>query len=85
MSITTISSRFFNQDLGAAKRAADNGPVLITDRGKPAYVLLKHEEWRRLVGEKKCLLDTLDLPGTEDIVFEPSPLKDGLFKAADLS
>ena len=40
MSITTLSSRELNQDIGRAKRAARNGPVIITDRGRPVHVLL---------------------------------------------
>ena len=35
MSITTISSRDFNQDTSGAKKAAQAGPVYITDRGRP--------------------------------------------------
>ena len=38
MTITTISSREFNHDAGAAKKAAATGPVFITNRGKPAHV-----------------------------------------------
>ena len=30
----TLSSREFNQDTARAKRAANDGPVFITDRGK---------------------------------------------------
>lgn len=55
----TISSRVFNQDVGKAKRAAEDGPVVITDRGKPAFVLLKHEDYVRLSGRKKSLVDML--------------------------
>ena len=33
MTITTLSSRQFNQDAGGAKKAAKKGPVFITDRG----------------------------------------------------
>ena len=40
MSITTLTSREFNQDHGRAKKAAQKGPVFITDRGTPAFVLL---------------------------------------------
>ena len=36
MKITTLSSRAFHQDVSRAKRAADKGPVVITDRGAPA-------------------------------------------------
>ena len=43
VTITTISSRDFNQDVSKAKRAAEAGPVVITDRGRPAFVLLRHD------------------------------------------
>ncbi len=36
---TRISSREFNQDTSKAKKAAEKGPVYITDRGRPAHVL----------------------------------------------
>ena len=38
--ITTYTSREFTRDVAAAKRAAANGPVFITDRGQPASALL---------------------------------------------
>jgi prevent-host-death family protein len=81
--ITTISSRSFNQDLGGAKRAAEQGPVIITDRGEPAYVLLRHEDWRRLRGERSSLRQALALPGVEDIEFEPPRLGE-VTRTADL-
>lgn len=34
--MTTVSAREFNRDVSAAKRDAARGPVVITDRGKPA-------------------------------------------------
>ncbi len=37
MTITTLSSRDFSQDTGRAKKAAANGPVFVTDRGRPAH------------------------------------------------
>lgn len=72
--ITTISSRAFNQDLGHAKRAANDGPVIITDRGEPAYVLMTHDAWQRLRGERRSIRQLLALPGVEDIDFEPGRL-----------
>ena len=42
MTITTISSREFNQDTSGAKKAARIGPVFITDRGKSAHVRCAH-------------------------------------------
>lgn len=44
----TFSSREFNQDTARAKRAARNGLVFITDRGKPSHVLMSIEEYERL-------------------------------------
>lgn len=45
---TTMTSREFNQDTARAKRAAKSGPVIITERGKPAFVVLSIEEFERL-------------------------------------
>ena len=59
MSITTVSSRELNQDIGRAKRAALEGPVFITDRGKPAHVLLCIEDYQRLVGNTGTLAQAL--------------------------
>ena len=84
MTITTISSRTFNQDVGQAKRAADAGPVVITDRGRPAYVLLRHEAYQQLAGNRTSIRQLLDQPGVEDIEFDPPPLRGGLFRVPDL-
>lgn len=87
MTVTTVSSRDFNQDVSQAKRAAASGPVVITDRGRPAYVLLRHEAYRRLVGEStgiRQLLDQAD-PENEDFDFDPPRLGSGLFRAPDLA
>ena len=56
-----ISSRELNQDVGKAKRAAEEGPVVITDRGRPAYVLISYADYlRRLLPDKKeTLFDIL--------------------------
>jgi antitoxin (DNA-binding transcriptional repressor) of toxin-antitoxin stability system len=84
MALTTLSSRQFNQDVSRAKRAADAGPVVITDRGKPAYVLLSHQAYRRLVCEAPGIRELLDQPGVEDVDFEPPRLGAGLFRVPDL-
>lgn len=85
MTVTTLSSREFNQDVSHAKRAADAGPVVITDRGRPAYVLLRHEAYRRLTGEGQGIRQLLDQPGTEMIEFDPPRFGSGLFRSPDLS
>jgi PHD/YefM family antitoxin component YafN of YafNO toxin-antitoxin module len=46
--ITTMTSRQFNQQTSRAKQAADHGPVVVTDRGEPAYVLMSYGEYSRL-------------------------------------
>ena len=71
MTVTTLSSREFNQDVSRAKRAADEGPVIITDRGQPAYVLLRHDAYRRLKGDGPTIVDMLADPNSADIDFDP--------------
>jgi prevent-host-death family protein len=75
MAITTLTSREFNQDTGRAKTAALNGPVIITDRGRPAHVLLSFGEYQRLTGGQDSIVDLLGLPpGVEDVDLEtPRP------------
>jgi prevent-host-death family protein len=84
MEMTTITSRTFNQDASGAKRAAQNGPVFITDRGKPAHVLLSIEAYRRLTGQRESIVDLLADPEAADVSFEPGRLGD-LTRLADLS
>ena len=85
MTVTTISSREFNRDVSRAKRAAEAGPVFVTDRGRPAYVLLQYEAYRRLAGPPKSLLVAVAMPGSDDIVFDPLRMGAGLFRAPDLT
>ena len=65
MSVHTFSSRDFTRDVSAAKRAAAAGPVFITDRGRPAFALLKIEDYYHLEGQQGLsLLDVMDaIPG----------------------
>ena len=70
MPITTISSREFNQDTSRAKKAAQVGPVVITDRGKPAHVLLSIAEYRRLAGGAAKIADLLAMPRVDEIELE---------------
>jgi prevent-host-death family protein len=70
MAITTVSSREFNQDTSGAKKAAAKGPVFITDRGRPAHVLLTIREYERMKKKQPTLAELLAMPGGEDIDFE---------------
>jgi prevent-host-death family protein len=84
MTVTTFSSREFNQDTSRAKKAARNGPVFITDRGRPAHVLLTIEDYQRMSAGTASIIDMLAMPGIEDIDFEPGRVGT-IFRPADLS
>ncbi|MBZ9653945.1 type II toxin-antitoxin system Phd/YefM family antitoxin [Phyllobacterium lublinensis] len=83
MGITTISSRQFNQHASEAKKAANDGPVFITDRGRPAHVLLSIEEYQKLTGKGKSLADVLAMQegGDFDVEFPRLNIR---LKPADL-
>lgn len=76
MTITTVSSREFNQDTSKAKKAAKAGPVFITDRGRPAHVLLTFDEYKKLTGGRAKIADLLAMPGIEDSELEIPRLRD---------
>lgn len=84
-SIHTVSSRDFTRDVGAAKRAAATGPVFITDRGRPAFALLRIEDYYRITGKaEQSLLEVMDsLPDTHGIEFDP-PRIDVRLKLAEI-
>jgi prevent-host-death family protein len=85
MPITTLSSREFNQDTGRAKKAARKGPVFITDRGKPAHVLLSITEYQKITKQRASILDALAMPGVAEIDFDPQPLGRETYPPIDLS
>lgn len=66
---TQMSSRQFNQDTSRAKKAAENGPVYITDRGRPAHVLLTFDDYEELIGPHRVLDLLADPAGVADIEF----------------
>lgn len=73
MAVHTFSSRDFTRDVSAAKRAAVDGPVFITDRGRPAFALLTIDDYYRIVGHSEpTLLELMDgIAGGEQIEFNP--------------
>lgn len=84
MTITTFSSRELNQDVTRAKRAAEDGPVFITDRGRPAHVLLSFEDYQRLTKQRHSIADALAMAEGADIAFDPPRMTIGT-RPADLS
>lgn len=74
--MTTMSSRDFNRDVSAAKRAALEGPVMITARGQVSHVLLSISDYRSLKGNSSNWADALRMDEDTDFVpprmdFEP--------------
>lgn len=84
MPITTLSSREFQQNANQAQKAAKNGPVFITNRGRPSQVLLSFDEYQRITASKRNLIDALSMPGLSEIDLLPPESRD-LPRPADLS
>jgi len=81
MTITTLSSRELSQK---ARKAAKDGPVFITNRGKPAHVLLSYESYQQLKKQRRSIADALAMPDAADIDFEAPRISAGV-RPADLN
>lgn len=66
--MTSVSAREFHQDVSYAKRKAGEGPVVITDRGEPAFVLLSIDDYREISGSNEGWVSRLQME--EDIDLE---------------
>ena len=84
MTITTLSSRQFNQDASKAKLAAKSGPVFITDRGRLAHVLLTFDDYKKITGHRAKIADLLVMPESADAVLEIPTMRE-VARSADLS
>ena len=81
---STVTSREFTRDFGAAKRAAGGGPVIITDHGRPAFALLSIEDYYRLAGEQTVsLLQAMDAIACDDAPDFEAPRLRGDLRAVD--
>ena len=75
-----FTAREFNQDASRVKRASKDGPVFITDRGKPAHVLMTVAAYERLKQRQAELplvafMESLALGGL-DLTREPDTGRD---------
>jgi len=70
----TVTSEEFERNPGEVELASHSGPVFITESGKPSYVLLSMEEYRRLAHKGGSLAEALADPGGSDVDFEPPRL-----------
>ncbi len=84
MTITTVSSREFQQNANQAQKATRSGPVFITNRGKPAQVLLSIEEYQRITGQRRSIVAALSMPGLSEIELAPPRSRD-MPRPADFS
>ena len=84
MANTTITSGEFDRNAKVAKKAAEHGPVFITDSGKPAHVLLSIADYQRMIGGTSKIADLLAMPELSDADLDLRPSRD-LAQAADLS
>ena len=77
MTTKKLTSREFNQDTGRAKKAAQDGPVYITDRGRPSHVLLTFADYQRLAANRPSIIELLSQPpGIEDVEFDAPPSRE---------
>ncbi|HUY94891.1 MAG TPA: type II toxin-antitoxin system Phd/YefM family antitoxin [Terracidiphilus sp.] len=84
MATTTFSSREFNQDTSRAKKAAEKGPVIITDRGRPSHVLLSIHEFRKLTSKRPSIGEMIAMDNADSVEFEPPRIGDEFPVSADL-
>jgi PHD/YefM family antitoxin component YafN of YafNO toxin-antitoxin module len=59
-----------NQNFSKARRAVMNGPLVITDHGVPALVLMRFEDFDVQRAPGKSLMELLYVPGAGDIDLE---------------
>lgn len=64
---SVFSSRDFTRDPAKIKRAAQEGVVIITDRGQPMLAVLSYADYRRISGQTQSILEALAMPGIGDI------------------
>ncbi|GAB3759621.1 type II toxin-antitoxin system Phd/YefM family antitoxin [Microlunatus parietis] len=70
--MSIMSSQEFNRNPTSAKRKADEGPVYVTEHGKPAYVVINIDEYRRLKGAPKVdLVTRLQMDEYHDVEIPP--------------
>jgi prevent-host-death family protein len=85
MPTSLLSITQVNQNFSRARKAIADGPVVITDRGEPAMVLMSYADYKARMVDKRTLLERIDVPGTEGINLEIPSRTSGGFEPADFS
>lgn len=76
--MTVMTSREFNQYTSLAQKHALSAPVIITNRGKPMFVLVKYEDYRFPAQKSEqnayqALMNLDHSPDVGEIEFELQP------------
>ena len=76
--MTVMTNQEFNQNVSQAQKAAHTEPVIIIDRGEPAYVLMTYTEYEKNVHRNKPFISIADAlcpsdPNVADIDLELKP------------
>ncbi len=66
--MSVVSARAFNRSPSVVKAMVKDGPVFVTDRGKPTVVVLAMDDYERLTGTGS-VRDSLRMD--VDVDFEP--------------
>jgi PHD/YefM family antitoxin component YafN of YafNO toxin-antitoxin module len=84
MPITTISSSEFSRNVSGARKAAETGPVFITEDGRSAHVLLTIDNYQSITDAGQSLAEALAMPEGVDEweEFDPPRLDDLKFRLA---
>ncbi|RAN48602.1 prevent-host-death protein [Herbaspirillum rubrisubalbicans] len=81
MTITTLTSQDFSQDVLKALGATVDGPVFIEECGVATYVLLSFESYQELLSQRSNIAVSLGAPDTADIEFNAPRINIRLRKA----
>lgn len=70
--MTVMTSREFNQKTSLAQKHAQTAPVIITNRGKPMFVLIKYADYQVKQTPKRTIADALadPNPASADVELE---------------
>lgn len=82
-----MTSREFNQHVSQAQKAAKIAPVIITNRGEPAFVLMSYVDYEQSVQPKPfvSIADALAPKDGLDIELELQPRSRGQRRPVDFS
>jgi PHD/YefM family antitoxin component YafN of YafNO toxin-antitoxin module len=65
MSFASMTSADFNQNPSKAKKAANEGPLVITEHGEASYVLVRYDDFKDHWRKSKSLYDALNDKGSK--------------------